>query len=58
MKSFLKYILATICGLVIFTFLAGIVFIISLAGMAASGSPSAQVKENSVFVLKMDVRSI
>ena len=54
MKSFLKYILATICGLVIFTFLAGIVFIISLAGMAASGSPSAQVKENSVFVLKMD----
>ena len=54
MKSFLKYTLATICGLIIFTFIAGIVFIISLAGMAAAGSSETQVKDNSVFVLKLN----
>ena len=54
MKSFLKYTLAAICGLIIFTFIAGIVFIISLAGMAAAGSSETQVKDNSVFVLKLN----
>ena len=54
MKSFLKYTLATICGLVIFTFIAGIFFLLSLAGMAASGTATPSVKSNSVFVLKMD----
>ena len=54
MKSFLKYTLATIWGLVIFTFIAGIFFLLSLAGMAASGSTTPSVKSNSVFVLKMD----
>ena len=54
MKSFLKYTLATICGLVIFTFIAGLMFFASLLGMAASGSSTTQVKDNSVFVLKMD----
>ena len=54
MKSFLKYTLATICGLIVFTFFAGIIFIISLVGMAASSSPATQVQANSVFVLKMD----
>lgn len=54
MKSFLKYTLATICGLLIFTFIVGIVFIISLAGMAVAGSSQTQVKDNSVFVLKLN----
>ena len=54
MKSFLKYTLATICGLVIFTFFAGLVLLISLAGMAASGNTTPSVKSNSVFVLKLD----
>ncbi len=54
MKSFLKYTLATICGLVIFTFIAGIFFLLSLADMAASGGTAPSVKSNSVFVLKMD----
>ena len=55
MKSFLKYTLATICGIIIFTFIAGFIFLISLAGMAAAGSSSpVSVKENSVFVLKLD----
>ena len=54
MKSFLKYTLATICGLVVFTFIAGVFFLLSLAGMAASGNPTPTVKSNSVFVLKLD----
>ena len=54
MKSFLKYTLATICGLVIFTFIAGIIFLLSLANMAASGASTPSVKSNSVFVLKLD----
>ena len=54
MKSFLKYFFATLCGLFVFTFLVGIVFFVSVAGMASSGSSTPVVKENSVFVLKMD----
>lgn len=55
MKSFLKYTLATICGLVIFTFMAGLILLVSLAGMAvSSGGAVTQVKDNSVFVLKLD----
>ncbi len=54
MKSFLKYTLATICGLVIFTFIAGVFFLLSLAGMAASDTSMPSVKSNSVFVLKLD----
>lgn len=55
MKSFLKYLLATLCGLVIFTFIAGIIFFVSIAGMMVSSSSTVTpVKENSVFVLKLD----
>jgi len=54
MKSFLKYTLATIVGLIIFSFIAGIIFIGIVAGMAGSGSSPASLKDNSVFVLKLD----
>ena len=54
MKSFLKYTLATICGLLIFTFITVIVFFTYLVGMTASKSAETTVKENSVFVLKLD----
>ena len=54
MKSFIKYTLATICGILILTIVAGIIFMVSLAGILASGKSTTQVKENSVFVLKMN----
>lgn len=54
MKSFLKYFFATICGLFVFTFIAGIIFFAVIAGMASSDKAAPVVKENSVFVLKMD----
>ena len=54
MKSFIKYTFATICGLFIFMSIIGIIFMVTIAGMAAAGSSSPTVKENSVFVLKMN----
>ena len=54
MKEFFKYTLATICGIVILAIVAGIFFMISIAGIVASSSSPVKVKENSVLVLKMD----
>ena len=54
MKQFFKMTLATICGIVIFITLMGLFFVISLVGMIASDSASTKVKDNSVFVIKMD----
>jgi len=54
MKQFFKMTLATICGIVIFTVIMGFFMVISLLGMVASDSASTKVKENSVFVLKLD----
>ena len=54
MKSFLKYTLATICGLFVFTFIAGIFFLLTIISMGAPGTTTTAVKENSVFVLKLN----
>ena len=54
MKDFMKYTLATICGIVILSVIAGIMFMISIAGMIASGSAGKKAEKNSVFVLKLD----
>ena len=54
MKQFFKMTFATICGIVIFITLMGLFFMISLVGMLASDSASTKVKDNSVFVIKMD----
>lgn len=54
MRQFFKYTLATICGIVILCIVAGIFFMITIAGMVASSSSTIKVKENSVLVMKMD----
>ena len=54
MKQFFKYVLATICGILILGVLSGILFMISIVGMIASGSSTTSVKENSVFLLKLN----
>ena len=54
MKEFFKMTLATICGIAIFLVVTGLFFIISLVGMIASDSASTKVKDNSVFVIKLD----
>ncbi|MBR1410530.1 MAG: signal peptide peptidase SppA [Prevotella sp.] len=54
MKQFLKMTLATICGIVILSLVMTLFFVISLVGMLASDTAPTKVKDNSVFVLKMD----
>ena len=54
MKQFFKMVFATICGIVIFLLITGFFLVISLVGMLASDSASTKVKENSVFVIKMN----
>ena len=46
--------LATVCGIAIFLVVTGFFLTISLLGMVASDSASTKVKENSVFVIKLD----
>ena len=54
MKDFLKYTLATMCGMILLTIVSGIFFMISIVGMIANESSPTKVKKNSVFVLKMN----
>ena len=54
MKQFFKMTLATVCGIVIYTLIMGFFLVLSLLGMVASDSASTKVKDNSVFVLKLD----
>ena len=54
MKQFFKMTLATICGIMIFTLIMGFFLVISVVGMIASDSASTKVKDNSVFVVKLD----
>ena len=53
MKDFFKYTLATITGIIILSLVVGLICVISLVGMAASDSATTQVRDNSVFVLKL-----
>ncbi len=54
MKSFLKYTLAALLALVLFTVVASIITIVSFAGMMASDGMSAPVKENSILRINLN----
>ncbi len=53
MKQFLKYVMATVTGIILVTIIMGILTVISLVGVAASSAGSQQVEENSVFTLAL-----
>jgi len=53
MKDFLKYVLATITGIILLSIVMGILMVISLVGVAASSASTVAVKENSVFTLML-----
>lgn len=53
MKQFLKYVAATVTGIVLVAVIMGILSIISLVGLAASSTSSTNVEENSVFTLSL-----
>jgi protease-4 len=54
MKEFFKITLATMCGIVLLSIVAGILCMISVVGMIASDSATTKAEDNSVFVLKMN----
>ena len=54
MKSFFKYVLATMCGIIILSAVAGFLFIITIAAISAGGDSVTKVKDNSVFVLRLN----
>ena len=53
MKDFLKYVMATVTGIILVSIVMGILGVISLLGVAASSAGSTKVKENSVFTLML-----
>ena len=53
MKDFLKYVFATITGIILLTIVRAILGAISLVGLAASSAKTTQVEENSVFTLML-----
>ena len=53
MKSFLKYTLATIVGLLLFSIIATIISIVSMAGMMA-GESTSKVEKNSILRITLD----
>ena len=54
MKDFLKYTLATFTGLCIFCIIAFVFILFSIAGLMASSDEYAEIKDNSVLVLKIN----
>jgi protease IV len=55
MKSFLKYTLATITGIIITTILFFVILLASLSALVASGDKPVSISENSILVLKAGV---
>jgi protease-4 len=55
MKSFLKYTLATITGIIITTILFFIIILASLSTLVVTGEKPVSISENSVLVLKAGV---
>ena len=53
MKDFLKYVCATVVGIILFTVIAGILTMMSLVGMVASSQATKSIKDNSVLVLNL-----
>ena len=53
MKQFLKYVLATVTGIILVLIIVGILGGISLVGLAAKSASTTQVEENSVYTLKL-----
>lgn len=54
MKDFLKYVFATVTGLVIVCLLMVFISIISIIGMASMNTTTVSIRDNSVMVLKLD----
>ena len=54
MKDFLKYMSATVVGIIVFSVLVTALSIMCLVGMVASESSSKNVSDNSVLVINLN----
>lgn len=53
MKDFFKQVLATITGIILLTVITGILGVMSIIGMVASGSATKNVSDNTVLVINL-----
>ena len=53
MKDFLKYVAATVVGIIVFLIVTGVFGMMSLVGMVASSEATKSVADNSVLVLNL-----
>jgi protease-4 len=53
MKDFFKYMLATMCGIIVLSIIGILILVLTFMGMLAGGDSKVKAKENSVFVLKL-----
>ncbi len=54
MKDFLKYMFATMTGIIVLSLIGGILFVISIVGMLSSGEAKVKAPKDAVFVLKLN----
>jgi len=54
MKDFLKYMFATVCGIVLLSTLSMFMFFFSLIGFAISGSESTKLSKHSVYRIRLE----
>ena len=54
MKDFIKYTMATIVGLLLFSIIMTVIFIISIAGMAASEGMSSPIQKKSILKISLN----
>ena len=54
MKDFFKYMLATICGIIVVTIIGFLLGALTFMGMLSGGDSKVKAPENSVFVLKLN----
>ncbi len=53
MKEFFKYVFATIVGIILLSIIMGILGVMSLVGIVASGEQTKNIQDNSVLVVKL-----
>lgn len=53
MKDFLKIVLGTLVGLILFGIVSTIIFMVGLIGIVASGDSNVEIKDNTVLVLDL-----
>lgn len=54
MKDFFKYMLATMCGILVMAIIGGLLLALTVMGLLAGSDSKVKAKENSVFVLKLN----